>query len=200
MFTKLLMVDLFKYCIDMSNKKNFRGFFDWNSMHMKDHINHLKEKIKFSRTGDAKSIYELIKDYERLTEKIKEYEKIKDTVKMDVKKTRDYLYKIIDGERRYQEGMKKENSRPDIIEDFHMGDTIAAMQFNLNKARETWYKNSTPHHEAMEYIRKICALGIQAGENFGMPNREERNFGECDMRTESGVCAMDSECICKKEE
>lgn len=184
----------------MKDNKNFKGFFDWNSLEIKDHVDYLKEKIKFRSTGEAKSVYELIKDYEKIVDKVREYEAIKDTIKMDVKKTRDYLYKIIDGERRYQENMKKEKERPDIIEDFHMGDTIAAMQYNLDKARETWYANSTPHGEAMEYIRKICALGVQAGETFGMPVRQEGKDKKCGMETDSGHCVMEGQCTCKKEE
>jgi hypothetical protein len=89
---------------------------------------------------------------------------------------RDEVYKVIDTERDYQEEMIRNEYKPDIIDDLHLGDTIAAMQYNLDKAREEWYKNAVPHVTSMEYIRKICALGVQIAEKQGMPVRSISPF------------------------
>lgn len=81
------------------------------------------------------------------------------------------VYKAIDSERDYQNKMIADDNRPDMIQDFHIGDTISAIQHNLNKSLEIWYKGAEPHEEAMVYIRKIAALCVQAGEKNGMSNR-----------------------------
>jgi hypothetical protein len=81
------------------------------------------------------------------------------------------VYKAIDSEREYQDLMTKKEDRPDMIEDLHLGDTLTAMQYNLDKAKEAWYKNAKPHSTAMEYVRKVCGLGVQIGEKQGMPQR-----------------------------
>ena len=61
-----------------------------------------------------------------------------------------------------------------MIEDLHVGDTITAIQYNLNIAREEWYKGSVPHQETMEYLRKVAGLIVQAGEKYGMPSRNNK--------------------------
>lgn len=78
------------------------------------------------------------------------------------------VYEAIDSERDYQEKGKADLSRPDMIKDLHVGDTIAAIQYNLDKALEAWYKGATPHINAMEYLRKVAGLCVQAGEEYGM--------------------------------
>lgn len=81
------------------------------------------------------------------------------------------VYKAIDSERDYQEEMTRNEFRPDMISDLHLGDTIAAMQYNLDLARVNWYQGAVPHTTAMEFIRKVCALGVQIAEKQGMPSR-----------------------------
>lgn len=110
-----------------------------------------------------------------------------------MKYKREEVYKAIDSERNYQDAATELIERPDMIVDLHLGDTIAAMQYNLDKAREAWYKNATPHTEAMTYIRKICGLGVRMGEEQGMPFREETKDpleGKCPSHY-LGECAMD---------
>jgi hypothetical protein len=85
---------------------------------------------------------------------------------------RQVVYEAIDTERDYQEKMKADSKRPDIIEDFHVGDALSAIQYNLDLARVSWYQGSAPHPLAMEYLRKIAGLCVQAGEVYGMPNRK----------------------------
>ena len=85
---------------------------------------------------------------------------------------RQEVYFAIESERGYQESMKKDVNRTDILEDFHTGDTLAAIQYNLNKAIETWYKEPAPYQNTLTYLRKIAALTVQLGEKYGMPERE----------------------------
>jgi len=86
---------------------------------------------------------------------------------------REEVYSAINTEREFQIDMTADESRPDMIEELHIGDTISAIEHNLGKAREAWYKGSVPHQEAMEYLRKVAGLCVQAGEKYGMPNREQ---------------------------
>lgn len=82
------------------------------------------------------------------------------------------IYQAIDSERNYQDEMTKRNDRPDMIDDLHVGDTLAAIQYNLSQANAVWYKGAAPHTETMQYLRKIAALCVKAGETYGMPERE----------------------------
>lgn len=84
---------------------------------------------------------------------------------------RSEVYQAIDSERDFQEAGIKDLSRPDMIKDLHVGDTIAAINYNLTLAYEAWYKGATPHINAMEYLRKIAGLCVQAGETYGMSPR-----------------------------
>ena len=81
------------------------------------------------------------------------------------------VYKAIDSEREFQEEMSKDPLRPDIIPDFHVGDTLSAIQYNLDRARGAWYKDAVPHTEALKYLRKIAALCVKMGETYGMESR-----------------------------
>mgnify|MGYP000359668826 CR=1 FL=1 len=83
---------------------------------------------------------------------------------------KDVLNTVSD-ERDYQEEMLSQG-RPDMREDLQLGSVIAAMEHNLAEARAAWYKGSGNNPEAMDYIRKVSALGVQAGESFGMPVRK----------------------------
>ena len=84
---------------------------------------------------------------------------------------RSEVYEVIDTERNFQNEMTLRSDRPDMIEDLHVGDTLTAIQVNLDKAKEAWYKGSVPHKDTMEYLRKVAGLVVQAGEKYGMPKR-----------------------------
>lgn len=84
---------------------------------------------------------------------------------------RKQVYAAIDSERDYQDKMSADPTRPDMNENMSTGDIISAIQHNLNKACNYWYSTSNPHEEAMNYIRKIAALCVKAGEKNGMPSR-----------------------------
>ena len=73
---------------------------------------------------------------------------------------RNFVYEAIDSERDYQEKMTANPERPDMIEDFHIGDTLSAIQYNLDNARREWYRGAVPHTEAIEFLRKIAASAV----------------------------------------
>ena len=81
------------------------------------------------------------------------------------------VYKAIDSERDFQEEMTRNSLRPDIIIDFHVGDALSAIEYNLDKARDAWYKDAVPHTDALKYLRKIAALCVKMGEAYGMEPR-----------------------------
>lgn len=98
--------------------------------------------------------------------------------------TRETIFKTISEERDFQERLKADDTRPDIISDFHIGDTLSAIQHNLELARSFWYNGSAPHTDTTKYLRKIAALCVQAGENYGMPRRGTLTFnGENGIKT-----------------
>ena len=83
----------------------------------------------------------------------------------------EYVFMAIKTERDYQDKMTANPERPDMIDDLHIGDTLAAITYNLNKAHDAWYKGSVPHLDTLEYLRNIAALCVKAGETYGMPAR-----------------------------
>ena len=85
------------------------------------------------------------------------------------------VYKAIDSERDYQEQAKKNLARPDIIEDFHAGDALAAIQYNVNRANDAWYNEPAPYKNTLTYLRKVAALSVQLGERYEMPERGLQN-------------------------
>jgi hypothetical protein len=85
--------------------------------------------------------------------------------------TRKDVLDTISDERDFQEEMLSAG-RADMRPELQLGSVIAAMEHNLAEARAAWYKGSGNNPEAMDYIRKVTALGVQAGESFGMPARK----------------------------
>jgi hypothetical protein len=82
------------------------------------------------------------------------------------------VYEAIDSEREYQIYQTKNSERPDMIADFHLGDALSAIRYNLSKAEEEWYKGAAPHAASMKYLRKVAGLCVMMGEIHGMPERE----------------------------
>lgn len=89
-----------------------------------------------------------------------------------MKQTQEQVMEAVQTELDYQNKATQDPSQTHMIEDFHVGDSLSAMQYNLDKAREQWYKGSTPHQGCMEFIRKITAIGIKMGMTNGMPHRK----------------------------
>lgn len=77
----------------------------------------------------------------------------------------------IQSERDYQDRASADGSRPDIRQDVHMGDVLGAIKVNIDRAYEAWYLDVEPYPKTMEYLRKVAALCVRAGEVFGMPER-----------------------------
>jgi len=133
-------------------------------------------QVNFSTTDQLSQNFDAIIRYKinkKKDELIKKYQLISsenENISMYDDKRRS-VYNAIDSERDYQEKMKADSSRPDMIPDLHIGDTIAAIQYNLDLARVSWYQGSAPHKEAMEFLRKIAGLVVQAGEEYGIPKR-----------------------------
>jgi hypothetical protein len=84
---------------------------------------------------------------------------------------REEVYAAVDSERDYQDaGLTKEDSH--IVEEFDIAHALNAIQYNLDKAREVWYKGHEPHQDTMNYLRKIAGICVNMGEKKGMPKRE----------------------------
>ena len=81
------------------------------------------------------------------------------------------VYYALDTEREFQDRQTADPSRPDMVESMSMGDILSAMQVNLDKARFTWYRDTDPYGPTMTFLRKVAALAVKAGEQFGMPER-----------------------------
>ena len=78
------------------------------------------------------------------------------------------IYRIIDGEREYQDTIRKNNeneTRED--EEKCVADFILYMEAQMNNAKDAHYKLQDPR----EFIRKVIALGVACGEAFGLPER-----------------------------
>jgi len=83
------------------------------------------------------------------------------------------VYKAIDSERDYQDRQTADPNRPDMVEDFGIGQAILAMEHNLAFARSVWYIDDPNSHfvSTMDYLRKVVAIGVKMGEKYGMPFR-----------------------------
>lgn len=86
--------------------------------------------------------------------------------------SRELVYQCIDGERYFQEEQTLRPDRPDMIPNLSVGDHLLAMEENLQRARLAWYSGSTPHRGALDFIRKVTALGVRCLENNGVVHRE----------------------------
>lgn len=84
---------------------------------------------------------------------------------------REEVYAALDGERAYQTAMTASPTRPDMVENLTIGDHILAMEQCLAEARTCWYSGAVPHHEALDYIRKVAGLGVRCMEVYGIVPR-----------------------------
>ena len=53
----------------------------------------------------------------------------------------------------------------------HIADTLTAVKYNLEQAMVSWHLEVNQHDATMEYLKRIAALCIKAGEEFGMKNK-----------------------------
>jgi len=83
---------------------------------------------------------------------------------------REEVYAIIDSERDYQDAMEKVvNSH--VVPNQNTGDRLLSIQYNLNKAINSWYSEIKPFEETMEYVRKMGALCVRLMEENGAKKR-----------------------------
>jgi len=91
------------------------------------------------------------------------------------KVSREDVYVVIDGERDWQDAGKGNAQRhEDRPEDLSPGEILLCMQKCLNDAIDAWYKPDGGT-TCLPKIRKIAALGVQAMENYGAPERKVPN-------------------------
>lgn len=81
-------------------------------------------------------------------------------------------------ERTYQDEQSANVDAPHMIEDFTIAHGIAAMEYNLQQARDVWYSSAPNYSMPMEFVRKIGGIAVKLGERYGMNPREndDRNF------------------------
>ena len=82
------------------------------------------------------------------------------------------ILEIIVDERNYQDKEAANPSRPDIKDEMAMGEILLAIEYNMAQARTAWYPASAPYGTVTNYLRKVAALCVKAGEQFGMTERE----------------------------
>lgn len=84
------------------------------------------------------------------------------------------VYKVIDTEREYQIKETVNPDRPDMVEEFGLGQAMFAIQAIMNQAAQVWYKDTpvTQYENTMHYVRKIAGVCVQMGEKYGMPERK----------------------------
>lgn len=92
----------------------------------------------------------------------------------NMRRTREQVYEVIDGERDYQERETANPLRLDMVEDFDMSKALLAIKHITDQAVEVWYDESeeTDYQLTMGYLRKITAIGVQMGERYVMPDRK----------------------------
>jgi hypothetical protein len=104
---------------------------------------------------------------------------------------RQATYNAINSERDYQDTLVGDPSHPEMV-DIGLGDTMVAIQYNIDKAIEEWYREGAPYPRAMNYMRKVAALAVRAGEKFGMPERVLINQDSCNK------VAVENDCVQKE--
>jgi hypothetical protein len=84
--------------------------------------------------------------------------------------TRDFVYRAIDSERRYQDEQRGNAKRHEGQPPMTPGEIILAMEKCLADARAAWYAPDGGD-ACLPHIRKVSALGVQCMERYGAPFR-----------------------------
>lgn len=84
--------------------------------------------------------------------------------------TRDDVYRLIDGERDYQDSLGPDRREPSELP-HSVGDYLVMLDTYLRKAKDGWTNNPgvTP---ALEQIRKVAAIAVHCMEDHGAPPRK----------------------------
>jgi len=84
-----------------------------------------------------------------------------------MKMTRKQVYKLVDGEREYQDNLPP--TRTDGVERT-VGDYITMLQYYNNKLIEAWTMNPG-NEQALDVMRKIAGIAVHCMEDWGAPGR-----------------------------
>lgn len=83
---------------------------------------------------------------------------------------REHVLEAIESERDFQIQMEDKDGTH-IVSSLNMGGILTAIQYNLVKAQAEWYSEVHPYENTTTLLRKIAALCLKAGEDYGMKNR-----------------------------
>lgn len=95
-----------------------------------------------------------------------------------VKIDREYIYKSIDRERKYQDSKWSPEGRPNSDENTPISAWLIYMEQMLNRAKDSIYK--LDEWGAMGNIRKLTALGVACMEYNEAPSRE-LTINKCEL-------------------
>lgn len=84
--------------------------------------------------------------------------------------TRKKVFEIVEIERLYQIG-NEDTPQSHIVSSLNMGGILTAIRHNLAKAEDEWYCEKDPYPRTTNLLRKIAALCVKAGEDYGMTER-----------------------------
>lgn len=88
-----------------------------------------------------------------------------------MKTSREEVYKLIDGERFYQDQFIKTNpDRCDGGDDHSVGDYIVMLTTYVREAQENWTRNGGVE-ASLHSIRKIAGIAVNCMEDHGAPKR-----------------------------
>lgn len=112
--------------------------------------------------------------------------------------TMNKVFQSIVSERAYQSAEEKDE-KSHIVESFPLSAGITAIEHNLRKAADSWYNGKAPYQESMNLIRKIGAICIKMGEQYGMQPREGHEDSFTFVKGDIIICQHDNTfryCVC----
>ena len=83
---------------------------------------------------------------------------------------REDVYKLIDGERDYQDLVWKENN-VDSDHPLRIGEDLLLIEAYLRKAIDQWTVERRPEIQTMAIMRKIAGIAVRSMETNGAPPR-----------------------------
>ena len=88
--------------------------------------------------------------------------------------TREEVYKLIDGERNYQDKLAgaRNGKEEDRLTAKSTGDYIVLLSSYIRRAQDEWTDNAGDR-AALDVVRKIAGIAVHCMEDNGAPSREE---------------------------
>ena len=90
---------------------------------------------------------------------------------------REEVYKLIDGEREYQDRrwcagdvIRMEGNEPNPLT---VGEFVLLMEGILAEAKSTWIQEGKPNINTTVFVRKIAGVAVNCMEQHGAPTREQ---------------------------